>query len=115
MAKRGPKKGESRWRWYVIRRDTDDKYYAGVSRSGERASPRFSSNPNDAMYYRVRPAMSVLCQLRRQQRIRERYFNYGTGREKRHRRRTFKPPVTFRLEVKDDPKAKVYYPWQMPT
>jgi len=109
MPKSGPKKGISRWQWYVIKRVRDGKYYIGAVHK----SYRFGSL-DDARSWRVKPAFSMLCRIRRQHRLRERCRIQGRDGQKRQLRATPKPPETFILEVKGNPRAEVRYPWPMP-
>lgn len=91
--KRGPR---GKWRWYLIKRVRDGSYLISypVFRFGSRSK---------AIAYRLTPAFSLLCRMRRRCRERE--------RKRKHR----SAPETFVLEVKGDPKARVNYPWRMPS
>jgi hypothetical protein len=97
MAKRGPKPG-ARWQWYIIRRERDGQYFTGTHQRAFLFGPR-----DQAVTFRLKPGFSTLCRIRRRFRERER------------KRPTHLPPETFVLEVQGNPKAKVNYPWDMPS
>lgn len=121
MPRPGPIKGVSKWRWYLVKREKDGKYFTGAARAIDKPDRHGRQGPvyrfgklEDARAYRLKEAFTMLCRIRRQQRIRERYFNYGRGAGKKHKRQTFLPPTTYVLEVRGDPKAEIKYPWEMP-
>ena len=94
MGKRGPKPG-SKWHWYVIKRVSDGMYYVNP--------PRRFGPLGSARSWRLRPAFSTLCRLRR----------YYRTQERKHRK--LQIPETFVLEVKGNPRSRVNYPWRMPS